>query len=76
MDGGLVLALDRAVYGVGGRLELPPPGRYALRPWCFPGGRMLPAALRTPAGLMLLAGIAVLAGFVIVYVLLMLAHVV
>jgi serine/threonine protein kinase len=38
--------------------------------------RMLPAALRTPAGLMLLAGGAVVIGFVVLYVILMLAHVV
>ena len=38
--------------------------------------RMLPAALRTPAGLMLLAGGLVVIGFVVLYVILMLAHVV
>jgi serine/threonine-protein kinase len=38
--------------------------------------RMLPAALRTPAGLMFLAGGAVVIGFVVLYVILMLAHVV
>jgi serine/threonine protein kinase len=38
--------------------------------------RMLPEALRTPTGLMLLAGGAVVMGFVVLYVILMLAHVV
>jgi serine/threonine protein kinase len=38
--------------------------------------RMLPAALRTPAGLMVLAGGLVIIGFVVLYVILMLAHVV
>ena len=38
--------------------------------------RMLPAALRTPAGLMFLAGGMVVIGFVVLYVILMLAHVV
>jgi serine/threonine-protein kinase len=38
--------------------------------------RMLPESLRTPTGLMLLAGGAVMMGFVVLYVILMLAHVV
>ena len=46
-----MLALDRAVHGVGVGLELPPPGRHALRPRRFPGGWFLAAALQLGLGL-------------------------
>jgi hypothetical protein len=50
-DGGLLLAVDRAVHGISVHLEVPAPSGHVLRFRCSPGGWLLPATLQLGPGL-------------------------